>query len=140
MRKIDKSTKSFFLLFILTLNLFGQSYLIYATEPPPVVQEIVSSPKGHLVIAGGGRMASDIINKVISLSEKEKPLVVVFPQGKIKNPISSGNYLRKYNVDVINTHNKNGDEIISLIKKSVIIFFGGGNQRYLIKTLRKKKY
>ena len=126
------------MLFILTLNLFGQSYLIYATEPPPVVvQEIVSSPKGQ-VIAGGGRMASDIINKVISLSEKEKPLVVVFPQANIKNPISSGNYLRKYNVDVINTHNENDDEIISLIKKSDIIFFGGGSQRYLKNTKNEK--
>ena len=83
-------------------------------------------------------MASDIINKVISLSEKEKPLVVVFPQANIKNPISSGNYLRKYNVDVINTHNENDDEIISLIKKSDIIFFGGGSQRYLKNTKKEK--
>ena len=99
---------------------------------------------GALVIAGGGRLSDDIIERFIELAGGPEAVIIYVPTaaGEAGYPESSANFLRKggaKEVTVLHTANRdtaNSAYFTEPLKKATGVWFGGGRQWYLVDSYK----
>lgn len=114
------------LLILLTLALHGQDS-----------QSYIGPENGNLLVAGGGRLGSEILEKFIDLAGGKEALIVVIPTASGGDSLNLENYKRMWtrvgatNVKVIHTRDKtiaNSEDFVRPIREAKAVWFSGGRQ------------
>jgi cyanophycinase len=116
-------------------------------------ETLTSGPaSGSLLIAGGGRLADNIIKRFIDLAGGDDAVLVLVPTagGADSYPDSICNFLRSAgagNVTILHTDNRdtaNSVYFTKSLEKATGVWFGGGRQWHLVDsykgTLTEKKF
>jgi len=103
----------------------------------------VESPRGHLVLNGGGSKPDVVMEKFIELAGGTEALIVVFPTAS-EEP-DTGEYYGKLfgeygcsNINTVEVHSKeDADDLktAATVREAGGIWFAGGDQRRIIKAL-----
>ncbi|WP_281540496.1 cyanophycinase [Maribacter aestuarii] len=123
------------------LILLFTSAIFYGQNLPG--NAVTTGPKkGSLVIAGGGRMGTEITEKFITLAGGRKAPIVVIPTaagGEIDlENVWFAEQLKNYgatNVHILHTYDKDeadSDSFTKLLKSANAVWFGGGRQWRLV--------
>ena len=105
------------------------------------------SPKGYLVIIGGGDRSDNIMNKIIELAGGSEAEITIIPMAS-SEPLETAIY-QKNEFEELGAHNVNyifcsredadSDSIVSKLKNTTGVFFSGGDQSRLTDCLLNTK-
>ena len=96
------------------------------------------TPKGHLVVVGGGQIGPEILEKALDLAGGASATVAILPQAS-ELPETGGNAVETWKKagakSAVALDVKNPAEAISAIKGASLIWFPGGDQNRLTQAL-----
>ncbi len=106
------------------------------------------SPKGHLVIIGGGPRPESIMKKIIALAGGEKARILIIPMASsemLETAKAQREQFLKFgapNVDYVicDSASADADSNLAKINAATGVFFSGGDQNKLVKALRGTKF
>ncbi|NAS30305.1 cyanophycinase [Flavobacteriaceae bacterium R38] len=135
MKKIKTGFLSFFIFLIGIQTIQAQNGKAATVKGPE---------KGSLVIVGGGRLSSNIIEKFIELAGGKDAPIVVIPTaaGRDSYDENSANFLKRHgatNVTVLHTADPkeaNTSAFVAPLKNAKGVWFGGGRQWRLVDSYK----
>ncbi len=106
------------------------------------------SPKGHLVIIGGGPRPEAIMKKIIALAGGNKSRIIILPMASgdmVETAKAQREQFLKFgapNVDYVicDSTSADADSNLAKIKAATGVFFSGGDQTRLMAALRGTKF
>lgn len=106
------------------------------TELPPE-----KSPKGGLFIIGGGSRPSEMIDKLIELSNIQEGYAYILPMASADD--SAYYYANKQfsekGISDLYDFTKSGDQLLDSLKNASLIYMAGGDQRRLMEALSEQE-
>jgi len=122
------------------LVVFGILLLAVSLVPAAAQQ----SPKGNLIIIGGGDRGPEVMNPFVQLAGGEKSKIVFFPMASTYGDNSAGERIadmKKYGAGTvmhlnINKQQANSDSVLALLDGVTGVYFGGGDQAKLTAVLK----
>lgn len=107
-----------------------------------------TTPKGHLVIIGGGPRPEAIMKKIIALAGGEKARILIIPMASsemLETAKAQREQFLKFgapNVDFVicDSASADADSNLAKINAATGVFFSGGDQNKLVKALRGTKF
>ncbi|MCX6144006.1 MAG: cyanophycinase [Ignavibacteriales bacterium] len=102
------------------------------------------SPKGNLIIIGGGDRGPDVMNPFVQLAGGEKSKIVFFPMASEYGDSYAGERIadmKKFGAGTvlhlnINKKQANSDSVLALLDGVTGVYFGGGDQARLTGVLK----
>ncbi len=99
--------------------------------------QIANSPKGHLVIIGGGNIADDMRSRVLQIAGGPKAVVVVLPQASElpetgPETVAIWQKFGAAQVKALDVADRAG--ALAAVKEATLIWFPGGDQTKLVKA------
>jgi len=130
-------SKTFGIFLIAFCVLVQQSALSHESEPEK--PKVKSSPKGHLIIHGGGRLTKDVVTRFAKLGiDKDGGHLVIVPtsgDGEIStDPKTASGWLKSLGfkkITIMHTRSRevaDSDEFIEPLEDATAIWFSGGRQ------------
>jgi cyanophycinase len=106
----------------------GMTGLVLAKEP---------TPRGHLVVVGGGGVPEDVLSRVLSLAGGQAARIIIFPQASELSDTGEKNvemWKQAGAIHAVSVALSDAKAAVRAVQEAQIIWFPGGDQNKLMKA------